>query len=193
MIFYLSDTGTLSGHLGFYFGIPAYAIGIIFGIYVIYNILFSIVLIISSSTMVFGILLFTRIFSEKLAKEAINKIESLKPKLIGISKSYDKINYKVCADLIGLKRRSLLNLVAEMIAKKELDATIEMPFFIFHSNQAKPSIPSAEPTTSQPFLQPSSQEPGPPCPECDKATRFIAQYNRYYCDYCQKYIKNSSI
>ncbi|MHA1253185.1 MAG: hypothetical protein ACTSRP_24600 [Candidatus Helarchaeota archaeon] len=32
------------------------------------------------------------------------------------------------------------------------------------------------------------QELGPPCPECNGATRYIYQYNRFYCDNCEKYV-----
>lgn len=34
----------------------------------------------------------------------------------------------------------------------------------------------------------SPTAPGPPCSICSGSTRFIAQYNRYYCDTCQKYV-----
>ncbi|MDP6011874.1 MAG: hypothetical protein QF707_08800, partial [Candidatus Poseidoniaceae archaeon] len=30
--------------------------------------------------------------------------------------------------------------------------------------------------------------PTPPCPRCGNASRFIAQYNRHYCDQCTNYV-----
>jgi hypothetical protein len=52
------------------------------------------------------------------------------------------------------------------------------------------ATPSATPTTFSPppGAARSIQPPGPPCPNCDRATRFIPEYNRYYCDSCQKYV-----
>jgi len=35
---------------------------------------------------------------------------------------------------------------------------------------------------------PSGQTPAPPCSRCGNATRFIAQYNRHYCDACANYV-----
>lgn len=37
-------------------------------------------------------------------------------------------------------------------------------------------------------VYPSNTTPGPPCSLCNRATRFIAQYNRYYCDSCKNYV-----
>lgn len=37
-------------------------------------------------------------------------------------------------------------------------------------------------------IVPSIGVPGPPCSICNRPTRFITQYNRYYCDSCQKYV-----
>jgi len=38
-----------------------------------------------------------------------------------------------------------------------------------------------------PLPSPSSQL-SPPCPQCNTATVYVHQYNRYYCKACQKYI-----
>lgn len=35
---------------------------------------------------------------------------------------------------------------------------------------------------------PQAGTPPPPCPQCSRATRFIQQYNRFYCDQCQRYV-----
>ncbi|NVM54521.1 MAG: TFIIB-type zinc finger domain-containing protein [Candidatus Helarchaeota archaeon] len=43
------------------------------------------------------------------------------------------------------------------------------------------------PTTPQPTPL-GTETPNPPCPNCNRATRFIPQYSRYYCDHCQKYL-----
>ena len=45
-----------------------------------------------------------------------------------------------------------------------------------------------QPTRTVPSMYPAPMPPGPPCPDCNRATRHIVQYNRYYCDYCKKYI-----
>jgi len=42
-------------------------------------------------------------------------------------------------------------------------------------------------TPTQPTPPPAGV-PGPPCPHCNGATRYIPEYNRYYCDHCQKYV-----
>ncbi|MFX1295755.1 MAG: hypothetical protein ACFFD2_13000 [Promethearchaeota archaeon] len=49
-------------------------------------------------------------------------------------------------------------------------------------SDTKQTLPSTtiSPSTSYP--------PGPLCPNCNKPTTFIPQYNRYYCYPCQKYI-----
>ncbi|MHA1275752.1 MAG: hypothetical protein ACTSRC_19460 [Candidatus Helarchaeota archaeon] len=41
--------------------------------------------------------------------------------------------------------------------------------------------------TSAAHLTMPSVTPGPPCPYCNNAMRFIYQYDRYYCDRCRKY------
>ena len=35
---------------------------------------------------------------------------------------------------------------------------------------------------------PRTQTPGPPCSRCNRAARFIPEYNKFYCDHCKKYI-----
>ncbi len=31
------------------------------------------------------------------------------------------------------------------------------------------------------------QTPGPPCPECNWATKYVAEYRKFFCDSCKKY------
>ena len=47
-------------------------------------------------------------------------------------------------------------------------------------------VSPTSPTTTRATL-PSTAVPGPPCPNCNRATRYIPQYSRYFCDSCQKY------
>ena len=55
--------------------------------------------------------------------------------------------------------------------------------------------PMAQQPMAQQFSQPMAQQPmaqpqGTPglCPTCGQQARFITQYNRYWCDTCQKYL-----
>lgn len=53
------------------------------------------------------------------------------------------------------------------------------------------SQPMAQPTYQQPQVQqpaPVAAAPSNACPTCGGAARFIAQYNRNWCDTCQKYL-----
>jgi len=50
------------------------------------------------------------------------------------------------------------------------------------------SVSPTGPSTTLPTYSPSPTRPGPPCSKCNRATRFIAEYNRYYCDQCQQYV-----
>jgi len=55
------------------------------------------------------------------------------------------------------------------------------------------SQPMAQPTYQQPQVQqpvaaPVAAAPSNACPTCGNAARFIAQYNRNWCDTCQKYL-----
>ncbi|NVM28608.1 MAG: hypothetical protein HWN65_07170 [Candidatus Helarchaeota archaeon] len=61
---------------------------------------------------------------------------------------------------------------------------------VYKAAEYAPAItePIRQPTTTIPSVSPARMPPGPPCPDCSRATRHIAQYNRYYCDHCQKYI-----
>jgi hypothetical protein len=58
----------------------------------------------------------------------------------------------------------------------------------YYTRSVRPAPPALSQTPLQPPSQPISQMiPGPPCSKCSRATRYIAQYDRYYCDHCQKY------
>ena len=91
------------------------------------------------------------------------------------------INYKELASSIGCKPTYILNIVDYLIASKELFATIKHPNIIFDRGSKKPLEASTD--------QEQDQEKTPPtCSKCNRETRFITQYSRYYCDQCKKYI-----
>ncbi|TFG04340.1 MAG: hypothetical protein EU536_04815 [Promethearchaeota archaeon] len=51
------------------------------------------------------------------------------------------------------------------------------------------SLTTADRTSISPTIRsPPLIQLGPPCPECNKATTYIPQYQRYYCNSCQKYV-----
>ncbi|TFG05581.1 MAG: hypothetical protein EU536_01705 [Promethearchaeota archaeon] len=51
------------------------------------------------------------------------------------------------------------------------------------------SLTTADRTSISPTIRsPPLIQLGPPCPECNKATTYIPQYQRYYCYSCQKYV-----
>ncbi len=46
----------------------------------------------------------------------------------------------------------------------------------------------SQPVAQQPAAAPVAAAPSNACPSCGQAPRFIAQYNRNWCDTCQKYL-----
>ena len=91
------------------------------------------------------------------------------------------IDYKELASVIGCKPTYVLGIVDYLLASKELFATVEYPNIIFDRGKKK----QLEASTDQEQVQ---EKTPPTCPECNKATRFITQYSRYYCDQCKKYV-----
>lgn len=51
-----------------------------------------------------------------------------------------------------------------------------------------PAPAPAAPAYTPPPAAPAPQPAGPACPTCQKPATFIAQYNRYYCFPCSKYV-----
>ena len=51
------------------------------------------------------------------------------------------------------------------------------------------AFPSPE-SSSRLSASPSDYLVGPPCPDCNKATKYMAQDDRYYCQDCDKYLES---
>ena len=137
-------------------------------------------LIIGIPVLIIGVILV--ILGSILTKE----IPDIKEEIRKISQSYTKINFRKLANIIGCNKKILLKTINEMVASKELEATIEFPFIIFENTKVSIEIPTDRSPTQDHKIE--SRKFGPPCPNCNRETIFISDYNRYFCEHCRKYV-----
>ncbi len=117
---------------------------------------------------------------EKMISELARR---LKPEIMKAACLYHIVHYKELASFLECSSKHILDIVDYLRASKELFATVEYPNIIFERGDK-----SSESHTAKKRVQPAPSQQMPPCLKCNKATRFIAQYERYYCDVCKEYL-----
>jgi hypothetical protein len=66
-------------------------------------------------------------------------------------------------------------------------ASVIVYFFERKTSKSSSSVPSGVmPQATMTYAQPAP--PPPPCPTCNQPLTLVQQYNRWYCDNCQKYV-----
>ncbi|HUX99096.1 MAG TPA: PCI domain-containing protein [Candidatus Deferrimicrobium sp.] len=127
----------------------------------------------------------------EIERERLLKVkEKIRGEIMKAASIYGTVHYKELAGFVECDPKDLLKILEKMITSKELFASIERSNVTFEKGTkptSKPPIPveSAQIAYAAPSAQPL---PGPLCPNCNKATRLIEQYSRYFCDNCQNYI-----